>query len=269
MHESLIEHTQEGAVRALRLFRPALLNATTCAMLVQLREAFEAAAADASVRCVVLTGAGRGFCVGQDLNDPLVRQAEAAGDDAPLKDLGHVVAQYYVPLARTVRAMPVPVIAAVNGVAAGAGANLALGCDLVVAAESANFIQAFAKIGLVPDCGGSWLLPRLVGRAKALELALLGDKLSAREAERIGLIHRCVPDAELTDTVSQLAQRLAQGSVRAMAETRKLMDAAGLLDFNTALVAEAAAQSQAGFSADYAEGAAAFMAKRAPRFEDR
>jgi len=269
MHETLIEQERDGGVLTLRLARPAVLNATTCAMLVQLREAFEAAAADASVRCVVLTGAGRAFCVGQDLNDPLVNPTEADGSAAAPKDMGHVVAQYYVPLARTVRAMPVPVIAAVNGVAAGAGANLALGCDLVVAAEGASFIQAFAKIGLIPDCGGSWLLPRLVGRAKALELTLLGDKLPAREAERLGLIHRCVPDAELSDVVRQLAQRLAAGSVRAMAETRKLMDAVSLLDYDAALAAEATAQSQAGFRPDYTEGVMAFLNKRLPRFEDR
>lgn len=165
--------------------------------------------------------------------------------------------------------MPVPVVAAVNGVAAGAGANMALGCDLVLASEGASFIQAFSKIGLVPDCGGTWLLPRLVGRAKALELALLGDRLKAVDAERIGLIARVVPDAELLDTAMALAQKLAAMPTRALAETRRALDDALKLEFEPALKREAALQSQLGFAYDYQEGVAAFMDKRQPEFQDR
>src|SRR5437588_807211 len=168
---------------------------------------------DSAARALVITGAGRGFCAGQDLND----RAVAPGGAPP--DLAASIERNYKPLVLALRSLPMPVIAAVNGVAAGAGANIALACDLVLAARSASFIQAFAKIGLVPDCGGTWLLPRLVGRARALGLALLGDKLPAAEAERIGLIWRCVEDADLRSEAQALAQRLAAMPVRALART--------------------------------------------------
>jgi 2-(1,2-epoxy-1,2-dihydrophenyl)acetyl-CoA isomerase len=165
--------------------------------------------------------------------------------------------------------MPVPVVAAVNGVAAGAGANLALGCDLVVAARSASFIQAFSKIGLVPDCGGSWLLPRLVGRAQALGLALLGDKLPAEEARALGLIWKCVDDATLGDEVQALATRLAALPTAALAATREAIDAAQRLSYAEALDHEGAWQRKLGRAHDYLEGVAAFLARRAPTFSDR
>jgi 2-(1,2-epoxy-1,2-dihydrophenyl)acetyl-CoA isomerase len=259
--------TQEGAVRTLTLNRPAALNAFTTPLLVQLREALEAAAADAGVRCVVITGAGRGFSAGQDLSDALIKPPLEPGEQP--KDIGHLLDNYYIPLALRLRSMPVPVIAAVNGVAAGAGASLALGCDLVLAAEGASFIQAFSKIGLVPDCGGTWLLPRLVGRAKALELALLGDKLPAAEAARIGLIYRALPDAELAGQAQALAQKLAAMPVKALAATRQALDDALLLDFEAALRNESLLQSRLGFGADYLEGTAAFLQKRKPSFTDR
>lgn len=265
--EAPLKIEQEGAVRLLTLNRPQALNAFTTALLVQLRDALEAAARDASVRCVLITGAGRGFCAGQDLSDPLIKPPMAAGE-AP-KDIGHLLNNYYIPMALSLRAMPVPVIAAVNGVAAGAGASLALGCDLVLAAESASFIQAFSKIGLIPDCGGTWLLPRLVGRAKALELALLGDKLPAAEAQRIGLIYRALPDAELAAEAMALAQKLASMPVKALAATRKALDDALLLDFEAALRNEALLQSRLGFAGDYQEGTRAFLEKRKPSFTDR
>ena len=198
----LIEH-EDGAVRTLRLNRPKALNSFTGAMHVELAAALEAAANDAGVRCIVLTGSGRGFCAGQDLADPAVAPNLEPGGKPT--DVGAAIERYYKPLALRVRSMPVPVIAAVNGVAAGAGANLALCCDLVVAARSASFIQAFAKIGLIPDCGGTWLLPRLVGRARAMGLALLGDKLAAEDAERIGLIWKCIDDAAFESEVRTLA----------------------------------------------------------------
>lgn len=265
--EALLLISQEGAVRTLTLNRPAALNALTTALLVQLRQALEAAAEDGTVRCVVISGAGRGFCAGQDLSDPLIKPPQAPGE-AP-KDIGHLLDNYYIPLALRLRSMPVPVIAAVNGVAAGAGASLALSCDLVLAAEGASFVQAFSKIGLIPDCGGTWLLPRLVGRAKALELALLGDKLPATEAQALGLIYRSVPDAELAVEVQALAQKLAQMPVKALAATRRAFDDGLLLDYERALKAESALQSRLGFSADYQEGSHAFLQKRKPTFTDR
>lgn len=261
--EPILVQTTDG-VCTVTLNRPAALNSFTAEMHARLLPALEAAAADPQVRVVVLTGAGRGFCAGQDLNDPAMAGAAGA---AP--DVGAVVERFYRPLANRVRTMPVPVVSAVNGVAAGAGANLALCCDIVVAARSASFIQAFSKIGLVPDCGGTWLLPRLVGRAQALALAMTGDKLPAEEAARIGLIWRCVDDAGFAAEVQTLAARLAKMPARALAQTRQLIDAATTTDFDDALVAEAQAQGALGAAHDFAEGVAAFRDKRAPVFTDR
>jgi 2-(1,2-epoxy-1,2-dihydrophenyl)acetyl-CoA isomerase len=265
MSDALVLTAQHGAVRTLTLNRPQALNAFTQAMHEELRAALDAAVADSAVRCLVLTGAGRGFCAGQDLADPMV----APRQDGEAADIGDAIERYYKPLALRIRSMPVPVIAAVNGVAAGAGANLALGCDLVVAARSASFIQAFSKIGLVPDCGGSWLLPRLVGRAQALGLALLGDKLPAEEAKALGLIWRCVDDATLGDEVQALAARLAAMPTAALAATREAIDAAQRLSYAEALDHEGAWQRRLGRAHDYQEGVAAFLARRAPSFSDR
>ena len=247
-------------MRVITLNRPAALNSFTAAMHALLLPALEAAAADSTVRAVLVTGAGRGFCAGQDLNDPVM----AAG-----VDVGAVVERFYRPLALRIRTMPVPVVAAVNGVAAGAGANFALGCDMVIAARSASFIQAFAKIALVPDCGGTWLLPRLVGRARALALAMTGDKLTAEEAVRIGLIWQCVDDAALMETALALARRLAALPSKALAETRRTIDAAMTMDLAAALAQEAHAQTALGNAPDFAEGVMAFRAKRAALFTDR
>ncbi|RZL32026.1 MAG: 2-(1,2-epoxy-1,2-dihydrophenyl)acetyl-CoA isomerase [Rubrivivax sp.] len=267
MSELLIQSEQHGGVRLLRLNRPEALNAFTAPMLGQLRQALEAAAEDAGTRAVLITGAGRAFSAGQDLTDPHVAPSRDPG--AAPRDIGHMLEQYYIPLALRLRSLPVPVVAAVNGVAAGAGANIALGCDLVLAAESASFIQAFSRIGLIPDCGGTWLLPRLVGRAKALELALLGDRLKAAEAERLGLISRVVADAELQDAAMAVAQKLAGLPTRALVETRRALDEAMRLDYEPALKREAVLQSQLGFAHDYLEGTAAFTDKRQPDFKDR
>jgi 2-(1,2-epoxy-1,2-dihydrophenyl)acetyl-CoA isomerase len=224
----------------------------------ELRAALDAVAGDSSVRCLVITGAGRGFCAGQDLND-----AELG------TDVGGVVERIYKPLALRIRSMPVPVIAMVNGVAAGAGANFAFGCDLVMAARSASFIQAFSKIALIPDCGGTWLLPRLVGRARALGLAMTGEKLSADEAERIGLIWRCIDDAALAEQTMALAQRLAAMPVKALAATRRVLDEAMMISYADALSLEAKAQAELGAAGDFREGVTAFLEKRAAKFSDR
>ena len=257
---------REGAVLTLTLNRPQALNSFTGALHDALMRELKAAAADASVRCVVITGAGRGFCAGQDLSDPEIAPDPATG---ATKDVGALIEARYKPLALAIHDFPVPVVAAVNGVAAGAGANLALNCDLVIAARSASFIQAFSKIGLIPDAGGTWLLPRLVGRARAMGLALLGDKLPAEEAQRIGMIWRCVDDAALTAEVQALAQRLAAMPVRALAETRRAFAKADALGLADALSMEAQVQRGMAGSADAREGIAAFFAKRAARFADR
>ena len=251
-----------GAVRVLTLNRPAALNSFTAEMHGRLMTALDDAAADASVRALVFTGAGRGFCAGQDLTDPAM-----AGQGVP--DVGAVIEQRYRPLSERLFSMPVPTIAAVNGVAAGAGANVAIGCDIVFAARSASFIQAFSKIGLIPDAGGSWLLPRLVGRARALALAMTGDKLPAEEAERIGLIWKCVDDAALMDTALAMAQRLAAMPSRALAATRRLIDAGSHSSLADAVTLEARTQGELGRAPDFAEGVAAFLAKRPAVFKDR
>jgi 2-(1,2-epoxy-1,2-dihydrophenyl)acetyl-CoA isomerase len=260
MSEACVLSATEGPVRVITLNRPAALNSLTVDMHGMLLAALNAAAEDRAVRAVLVTGSGRGFCAGQDLGDPAM---------VGHVDVGAVIERFYRPLATRVRTMPVPVIAAVNGVAAGAGANFALCCDMVVAARSASFIQAFSKIGLVPDCGGTWLLPRLVGRARALGLAMTGDKLPAEEAVRMGLIWQAVDDAALSDTSMALARRLAAMPVKALAETRRVIDAAMPLDFADAITMEADAQRELGRQGDFAEGVAAFFAKRPPQFKDR
>jgi 2-(1,2-epoxy-1,2-dihydrophenyl)acetyl-CoA isomerase len=249
-----------AGVATLTLNRPDRLNSFTVAMHDEVRAALDAVRTDRAVRCLVLTGAGRAFCAGQDLSDRAV-----APTDAPL-DLGASIENYYKPLVLALRRLPLPVIAAVNGVAAGAGANIALACDLVFAARSASFIQSFAKIGLVPDSGGSWSLPRLVGQARALGLALLGDKLTAEQAEQWGLIWKCVDDADLMPAVRRVAEQLAAGPTRGFARTKEAIYASSGLSLEASLDRERDFQRELGRSHDYREGVAAFMEKRAPNF---
>ena len=247
-------------VATLTLNRPERLNSFTAAMHGEVRAALDAAVADPSVRCLVLTGAGRGFCAGQDLSDRAV-----APGDAPV-DLGASIETYYKPLLLRLRGLDMPTICAVNGVAAGAGANIPFACDLVFAAKSASFIQSFSKIGLVPDCGGTWWLPRLLGPARAMGLALLGDKLSATQAEEWGLIWRSIEDDELMPTVLAVAQQLAAGPTRGYVRTRQAIETAMQLPLAATLDVERDYQRELGASDDYREGVAAFLEKRAPRF---
>jgi len=247
-----------GGIARLTLDRPEKLNSFNVKMHGEVQSALQEAR---QARVLVLTGSGRAFCAGQDLSDRV-----AVSGQAP-PDLGESIERYYKPLILALQALPLPVIAAVNGVAAGAGANIALTCDLVVAARSASFIQSFAKIGLVPDCGGTWALPRLVGSARAFGLTLLGNRLPAELAASWGLIWQCVDDADLAPTVDALAQQLAQGPTLGLARIRAALRAAWDNTLAEQLDVERDAQRDLGYSMDYAEGVAAFGEKRAPRFQ--
>ncbi|MCS7100592.1 MAG: 2-(1,2-epoxy-1,2-dihydrophenyl)acetyl-CoA isomerase PaaG [Burkholderiaceae bacterium] len=259
-YENIVLEVADG-IATLTLNRPQRLNSFTVAMHEEVRAALSRIGADRNVRCLVLTGAGRGFCAGQDLSDRAVAPGESP------RDLGESIETHYKPLVLALRSLPLPVIAAVNGVAAGAGANLALACDLVFAARSASFVQAFAKIGLVPDSGGTWFLPRLVGNARALGMALLAERISAEQAEAWGLIWKCVDDAELMPTVRNVAAQLAAGPTRGLARTKEAIYAAWSLTLAQSLDLERDFQRELGRTADYAEGVAAFLQKRAPRFQ--
>lgn len=245
------------------LNRPDRLNSFNPEMHERLREVLADVQRRDDIRAVLLTGAGRGFCAGQDLSDRVV----AAGAEPP--DLGHSIGTYYNPLVRTLRALEKPVVCAVNGVAAGAGANLALACDIVLAARSASFIQAFSRIGLMPDSGGTYFLPRLVGSARAMGLALLGERLGAEDAERIGLIWKCVDDAKLADEATALAVSLARGPTRALAAIKEALHVSPQNSLDAQLNFERDVQRELGRTADYAEGVRAFAEKRTPRFKGK
>ena len=242
----------------LTLNRPDRLNSFTEEMHEELRAALEQARAD-GMRAVLLTGAGRGFCAGQDLGD------RNPADGPP--DLGATVRSYWAPLVRLIKGLDCPVICAVNGVAAGAGSSVALACDIVLAAESAKFIQSFGKVGLIPDTGGSWHLPRLLGEARAKGLALTSEPLPAKTAADWGLIWRALPDAELMPEARALAEKLANGPTVGYVETKRAIHAAATNTLDDQLELEADAMQRCGYSADYAEGVAAFLEKRAPQFK--
>jgi 2-(1,2-epoxy-1,2-dihydrophenyl)acetyl-CoA isomerase len=251
-----------GGVARLTLNRPDRLNSFNTVMHGEVREAL-GSLKGSDARVLILTGAGRGFCAGQDLGDRAVAPGGAA------VDLGESIEKNYKPLVMALRSLPMPVIAAVNGVAAGAGANIALACDLVIAAKSASFVQAFSKLGLVPDSGGTWVLPRLIGTARAMGLAFLGDKLPAEQAAQWGLIWRCVEDAELATTVDAIAQQFASAPTRGLALTKQAIYEGWGRTLEAQLDVERDYQRELGYSADYAEGVAAFTQKRPPQFKGR
>nr|WP_298682254.1 enoyl-CoA hydratase-related protein [uncultured Dongia sp.] len=259
MSEADILVSADGAIRRLTLNRPQRLNALTRQLLGNLSDALADIAADDTARVLVITGSGRGFCAGQDLGDK-----GAVEDGRVVRD---TVERYYNPVVRQIRSLDLPVIAAINGIAAGAGMSLALAADITVATESAVFDLAFARIGLIPDAGATYALQRLLGPARAMGLAMLGDKLTASQAVDLGLIWRAVPDAEFAAEVEALAARLAQAPTRALALMKKAFNAGGHHSLEQQLALEAELQAQAADSEDFQEGLAAFLGKRPAKFK--
>jgi len=262
MNYDFIVSGSDQGVTTITLNRPDVLNSFNRRMAQELQRVLRDAADDSAVRAVLLTGAGRAFCAGQDLG-------EATSGDLGTTDLGDLVKASYSPLARAIREMEKPVICAVNGVAAGAGANLALACDIVIAAEDASFIQSFSKIGLVPDTSGSFFLPRLVGPARATVLMFLGEKVSANKALEWGMIYDVVPGTVLMDTATALARQLATMPTRGLALTKQLINASLSNDLQSQLALEEEMQRQAGRTSDFQEGVRAFLEKRKPSYAGR
>jgi 2-(1,2-epoxy-1,2-dihydrophenyl)acetyl-CoA isomerase len=256
-----IEFEIRQGVATLTLNRPKALNSFTTDMHAEVRMVMQHVIDDKHVRCLVITGAGRGFCAGQDLSD----RTQSVDGGAP--DVGASVEKNYNPLIRSIMQLPKPVICAVNGVAAGAGASIALACDIVLAARSASFIQAFCKIGLVPDSGGTWNLPRAVGLARAKGLALLGDRLPAETAEQWGLIWKCVDDEVLQTEAQKMASHFATQPTRALGRIKKLLQDSSSNTLDEQLDLEKNAMQELGQSEDYREGVAAFIEKRPPVFK--
>ncbi|AIN64448.1 phenylacetate degradation putative enoyl-CoA hydratase PaaB [Providencia stuartii] len=259
----MILTTLENGVLTITLNRPDRLNSFNDEMHRQLSDALKIAERDDTVRCLVITGVGRGFCAGQDLNDRNVSVSEQA------PDLGYSVETFYNPLIRRLTSLPKPIICAVNGVAAGAGAAIALAGDIVIAAKSASFIQSFCRLGLVPDSGGSWFLPQLAGHARAMGMALLGDKISAEQALQWGMIWQVTENDELTTTVNQLAQHLATQPTYGLGLIKKAIYRAATNTLDEQLDLERDLQRLGGRSEDYREGVDAFLNKREPKFKGR
>ena len=256
-----ITFTVDAGIARLTLNRPDKLNSFTGEMHAELRTALDRVQSDHAIRVLVLTGAGRAFSAGQDLADP-----DMAKIDGRMPDIGNVVERNYKPLIMRLQNLRVPTIAAVNGIAAGAGASVALACDLVIATKSASFLQAFSKIGLIPDTGGTWFLPQRVGMARAMGLALLADKLPAEKAAEWGLIWECTEDANFAARIDALAKQLSTAPTKALVRTRQAMHAAPSHTLEQQLSFEGSFMRELGWSPDYAEGVAAFMEKRAPNF---
>jgi 2-(1,2-epoxy-1,2-dihydrophenyl)acetyl-CoA isomerase len=260
--DSAILVEQRAGYRVITLNRPDRLNAFNEAMHQALRKAISDAEADGGCRALLLTGAGRGFCTGQDLSDRLARPGETM-------ELGGAQDAYYNPLVRKLRTLAFPVVAAVNGVAAGAGANIAFACDIVLAARSASFIQSFARVGLIPDSGGTWILPRLVGAARARALALLAEPLSAEKAEQWGLIWKCVDDTALAGEAQKLCEHFAGAPTQGLALIKRAFNESAGNGLDAQLDLERDLQRAASLTPDYAEGVRAFMEKRKPKFTGR
>ena len=261
-YETIILDVADGAAR-LTLNRPDRLNSFNVDMHREIQSALDEIENDASVRVALITGAGRGFCAGQDLSD---RAVAPGGDDV---DLGESLEERYNPLIRRLTKLPMPVVCAVNGVAAGAGANIALAADIVIAAKSAKFIQSFANIGLVPDSGGSWMLPRLVGQARALGMALTGDPILAETAAEWGLIWKAVDDDKLGAEADALVQKFAKAPTRGLAEIKQAIRTAASRTLDEQLDLERDLQRTLGRTEDYKEGVDAFLNKRKPTFNGR
>jgi len=256
-----ITFTVDAGIARLTLNRPDKLNSFTGEMHAELRTALDRIQSDHSVRVLVLTGAGRAFCAGHDLADQDMQMI-----NGKMPDIGNVVEKHYKQLVLRLQNLRVPTIAAVNGIAAGAGASVALACDLVIATKSASFLQAFSKIGLIPDTGGTWFLPQRVGMARAMGLALLADKLPAEKAAAWGLIWECTEDADFAARIDALAKQLSTAPTKALVRTRQAMHAAPSHTLEQQLSFEGNFMRELGWSPDYAEGVAAFMEKRAPNF---
>lgn len=257
-----IRLVRDGGVATLTLARPERLNAFNSEMHVEIRAALDRVDGESGLRCLVITGEGRGFCSGQDLNDRVMREGEKF-------DPGGSLERDYNPLVRRLAAFPLPTLAAVNGPAAGAGANVALACDVMVMARSAYLQEAFARIGLVPDAGGTWFLPRLVGLKRALALSLFAEPVLAEECQRLGIAWKVFDDASFRDEVAKLAARLAAGPTLGYRLTKVALNASFDNDLSEQLDLERDCQREAGASSDFREGVKAFMEKRAARFEGR